>query len=270
MDFEKLLSEKNIETATSFGLKLIGAVVILIIGFWIAKKISGIIRKSLAQRNLSLELQSFLGSLASILLKVAVLLAAAETVGIPTASLAVIFGAAGLAIGLALSGSLSNFAGGVMILLFKPFKTGDLITAQGHTGNVTAINIFVTTLLTPDNKTVILPNGPLSNGDVTNFTTDGKIRVDLVIGIGYGEDIKKAREVLIQAMKNTPKVMQTPAPSVNVQELADNSVNLAVRPWAEPADYWDVYFDVTEACKEALDTAGIEIPFPQRVIHNAN
>ena len=205
----------------------------------------------------------------SILLKVAVLLAAAEAVGIPTASLAVIFGAAGLAIGLALQGSLSNFAGGVMILLFKPFKTGDLITAQGHTGNVKAINIFVTTLITPDNKTVIIPNGPLSNGDITNFTTDGKIRVDLVVGIGYGEDIKKAREVLLQMMNHHPLVLETPAPSVNVLELADSSVNLAVRPFCKPADYWDVYFGVTEGAKEVLDANSIEIPFPQRVIHNA-
>jgi small conductance mechanosensitive channel len=206
----------------------------------------------------------------SVLLKVAVLLAAAETAGFNTTSLVVIFGAAGLAVGLALQGSLANFAGGVMILLFKPFKVGDLITAQGHTGNVKEINIFVTTLLTPDNKTVIIPNGPLSNGDITNFTTDGKIRVDLVIGIGYGEDIKQARETLLTAMRNTPKVLASPEPSVNVLELADNSVNLAVRPWADPADYWDVYFGVTEACKEALDNAGIDIPYPQRVIHNAN
>jgi small conductance mechanosensitive channel len=267
---DKILSPDNLQLAASFGLKLLGAIVILIVGFWIAKKISNLIRKTLAQRDLSLELQSFLGSLISVLLKVAVLLAAAETVGFNTTSLVVIFGAAGLAIGLALQGSLANFAGGVMILLFKPFKTGDLITAQGHTGNVTAINIFVTTLLTPDNKTVILPNGPLSNGDVTNFTTDGKIRVDLVVGIGYGEDIKKARTALMAAMNANPKVMQNPAPSVNVLELGDSSVNLAVRPWCNPADYWDVYFGITEASKEALDAAGIEIPFPQRVVHNAN
>lgn len=270
MDFDKLLSPENLDLAAGYALKILGAIVILIVGFWLAKKISGVVRKSLSQRKLSLELQSFLGSIVSMLLKVAVLLAAAETVGFNTTSLVVIFGAAGLAIGLALQGSLANFAGGVMILLFKPFKTGDLITAQGHTGNVKEINIFVTTLLTPDNKTVIIPNGPLSNGDITNFTTDGKIRVDLVIGIGYSEDIKKAREALLTAMRNTPKVLETPAPSVSALELADNSINLAVRPWAKPADYWDVYFGVTEACKEALDAAGIEIPFPQRVIHNAN
>jgi small conductance mechanosensitive channel len=267
---DKIFNSENLDLVTSYGLKFLGAVLVLIVGFWIARRLSNVVRKALQQRNLSVELQGFLGGMVSVLLKVAVLLAAAETAGFNTTSLVVIFGAAGLAVGLALQGSLANFAGGVMILLFKPFKVGDLITAQGHTGNVKEINIFVTTLLTPDNKTVIIPNGPLSNGDITNFTTDGKIRVDLVIGIGYGEDIKQARETLLTAMRNTPKVLASPEPSVNVLELADNSVNLAVRPWADPADYWDVYFGVTEACKEALDNAGIDIPYPQRVIHNAN
>lgn len=267
---DKIFNSENLDLVTSYGLKFLGAILVLIVGFWIARRLSNVVRKALQQRNLSVELQGFLGGMVSVLLKVAVLLAAAETAGFNTTSLVVIFGAAGLAVGLALQGSLANFAGGVMILLFKPFKVGDLITAQGHTGNVKEINIFVTTLLTPDNKTVIIPNGPLSNGDITNFTTDGKIRVDLVIGIGYGEDIKQARETLLTAMRNTPKVLASPEPSVNVLELADNSVNLAVRPWADPADYWDVYFGVTEACKEALDNAGIDIPYPQRVIHNAN
>jgi small conductance mechanosensitive channel len=253
----------------SLAFPLLKALLILIIGFWLAGWLSRMVRKALDKREMSKELQSFLGSLVSVALKIAVLLAAAETAGLETTSLAVILGSAGLAIGLALQGSLANFAGGVMILLFKPFKTGDLIEAQGHLGHVKAINIFVTTLITPDNKTVILPNGPLSNGDITNYTTDGKLRVDLVVGIGYSEDIKKAREAIMQVMLNHPKVLKEPAPSVNVLELGDSSVNLAVRPFATPEDYWDVYFGVTEASKEALDAAGIEIPFPQRVIHQA-
>jgi small conductance mechanosensitive channel len=263
-DFEKI-----IPLIQEWGLKLLGAIVVLIIGFWIAGRITNLVKKGLEKRKLSPELNSFLGSMVNVLLKVIVLLAAADVVGIEVTGLVALLGAAGLAVGLALQGSLANFAGGVMILLFKPFKTGDLVSAQGHTGVVQAINIFVTTLLTPDNKTVILPNGPLSNGDITNFTTDGKLRVDLVVGIGYGEDIKKAREVIMAAMESNPKVMKAPAPSVNVLELADSSVNLAVRPWATPADYWDVYFGVTEDAKEALDKAGIEIPFPQRVMHQA-
>lgn len=253
----------------SLAFPLLKAILLLIVGFWLAGWVSRLVRKALHKREMSPELQSFLGSLVSVALKVAVLLAAAETAGLETTSLAVILGSAGLAIGLALQGSLANFAGGVMILLFKPFKTGDLIEAQGHLGHVKAINIFVTTIITPDNKTVIIPNGPLSNGDITNYTTDGKLRVDLVVGIGYSEDIKKARDAIMQAMLNDPKVLKEPAPSVNVLELGDSSVNLAVRPFATPEDYWDVYFGVTEAAKEALDAAGIEIPFPQRVIHQA-
>ncbi|MFK7970555.1 MAG: mechanosensitive ion channel family protein [Bacteroidia bacterium] len=258
-----------LELVSQYGIPLLKAIAILIIGFWIAGWVTKMVRRAIDSRGLSAELSSFLGSMVSVLLKVVVLLAAADAVGIEMTGIIALLGAAGLAVGLALQGSLANFAGGVMILLFKPFKTGDLIEAQGHTGNVTAINIFITSLLTPDNKTVLLPNGPLSNGDITNYTTDGKLRVDLVVGIGYGEDIKKAREVLMQAMQNNPKVMTSPAPSVNVQELGDSSVNLAVRPWATPANYWDVYFGVTEDCKIALDKAGIDIPFPQRVVHQA-
>lgn len=261
--------EAIIPMIQEFGLKFLGALVVLIIGFWVASWITKLVQKGIESRKLSPELSSFLGSLVSVLLKVIVLIAAADVMGIEITGLIALLGAAGLAVGLALQGSLANFAGGVMILLFKPIKTGDLITAQGHTGVVTAINIFVTTLLTPDNRTVILPNGPLSNGDITNFTTDGKLRVDLVIGIGYGEDIKKARAALMEAMENNPLVMKSPAPSVSVEALADSSVNLAVRPWSTPANYWDVYFGVTEDCKEALDKAGIEIPFPQRVNHQA-
>lgn len=261
--------EKILPLIQEWGLKLLGAIVVLIIGFWIAGRVTKLVKKGLENRKLSPELNSFLGSLVNVLLKVIVLIAAADVIGIEITGLIALLGAAGLAVGLALQGSLANFAGGVMILLFKPFKTGDLIEAQGHIGNVTAINIFVTTLLTPDNKTVILPNGPLSNGDITNYTTDGKLRVDLVVGIGYGEDIKKAREVILEAMHNNQYVMKDPAPSVNVLELGDSSVNLAVRPWATPENYWDAYFGVTEDAKVALDKAGIDIPFPQRVVHQA-
>lgn len=266
MDFS---TDTLIKLGEAYGIPLLKAILIIIIGFWIAGKVTKWIRTVIDKRDWAPELESFLGSLTSVLLKVVVLMAAAEAVGIETTSFLALLGAAGLAIGLALQGSLSNFAGGVMILIFKPFKTGDLVAAQGHTGVVQAINIFVTTLLTPDNKTVILPNGPLSNGDITNFTTDGKLRVDLTIGIGYGEDIKKSRDIIMEVMNKNPKVMTSPAPSVNVAELADSSVNLAVRPWATPTDYWDVYFGITEEVKIALDAANVEIPFPQRVVHQA-
>ena len=224
----------------------------------------------MAARDVDISLQKFLKDLLGILMKVALLIAVAGQLGIATTSFVAILGAAGLAVGLALQGSLANFAGGVLIMLFKPIKVGDLIEAQGYTGVVDAINIFVTTLNTPDNKRVFIPNGPLSNGSITNYSTIGKLRVDLVIGISYDADIKKAKSVIMEVMKNNPQVLQDPAPSVNVLELADSSVNLAVRPFATTADYWDVYFGVQEDAKIALDQAGIEIPFPQQVVHHMN
>lgn len=168
---------------------------------------------------------------------------------------------------MALSGTLQNFAGGVMILLFKPFGVGDLIESQGYLGVVKEIQIFVTILLTPENKTVILPNGAVANGEITNYATEGTMRVDLSFGIGYGDDIAQAKSILYDLMEQHEKVLDSPAPFVGVVELGDSSVNLAVRPYAKPQDYWLVYFDLYEQGKNAFDQAGIEIPFPQRVVH---
>lgn len=249
---------------------VIGAIITLIIGFWIAGRISRIIGKSIEKQGSDATLSKFLKDLVSVLLKALVVIAAAGMIGIETTSFIAVLGAAGLAIGLALQGSLANLAGGVMILLFRPFKVGDLISAQGHTGHVTALNVFITTLRTPDHKTVIIPNGALSNGDMTNFSTLGKLRVDLVIGIGYSEDIQQARQVIMEVMKNHPMVLNDPAPSVEVLELGGSSVNLAVRPYTNTPDYWTVYFQIQEQSKVALDIAGIEIPFPQRVVHHVN
>lgn len=245
------------------------AILVFFVGNAIINRIVKLIRRLIRDRGLDESLRGFLGDMVNFALKAALIIAVLGIVGIETTSLVAVLGAAGLAVGLALQGSLSNFAGGVMILIFKPFKVGDLIEGQGHLGHVQKISIFVTTLKTPDSKTVIVPNGPLSNGNITNYTTIGKLRVDLVVGIGYGEDIKKAREVIMAAMEADPKVLEDPAPSVSVLELGDSSVNLAVRPYATPADYWDVYFGITEKAKLALDEAGIEIPFPQRVVHQA-
>jgi len=188
-------------------------------------------------------------------------------VGIQTTSFVAILGAAGLAVGLALQGTLGNFAGGVLILLFKPYKVGQLIEAQGHIGWVHEIQIFVTILTTPENKTVIIPNGAISNGNITNYSTLGKIRIDMVFGISYGSDIKKAKTVLENVMKEHPKALKDPAPFVGVLALGDSAVNLAVRPYSAPEDYWDVYFDVYEKGKIALDEASISIPFPQMDVH---
>lgn len=268
MDIQALLT-KGTDMLIDYAPRVILALITLFIGFWIIKRIVRLTRNALAHREMDQALQTFLGDLINVLLKVVLFISVAGIVGIETTSFAVIMGAAGLAIGLALQGSLGNFAGGVMILLFRPFKIGDLIDAQGYFGHVTAINIFVTTLLTPENKTVIIPNGPLSNGSVVNLSRVGNLRVDLVVGISYGADIRKARQVILEAMKNDPNILQDPAPSVNVLELGDSSVNLAVRPYATPANYWSVYFGTLENVKIALDANGIEIPFPQRVIHQA-
>jgi small conductance mechanosensitive channel len=268
MDIEKLITQGT-EMFVSYAPQVVLALITLLVGFWIINRVVKLTRTALANRQMDEALQTFLGDLISVVLKVVLLISVAGMVGIETTSFAVVMGAAGLAIGMALQGSLGNFAGGVMIMLFRPFKIGDLIDAQGYFGHVTAINIFVTTLLSPENKTVILPNGPLSNGSVVNLSRVGNLRVDLVVGISYGADIRKAREVILAVMQNDPKVLKDPAPSVNVLELADSSVNLAVRPYATPADYWDVYFGTLEKAKMALDANGIEIPFPQRVIHQA-
>ncbi|MEZ4826882.1 MAG: mechanosensitive ion channel [Bacteroidia bacterium] len=246
------------------------ALITLIVGLWLISWITRIARRAMEARNMDQTLRSFFSDMIGVLLKAVLFISVAGILGIQTTSFVAILGAAGLAVGLALQGSLSNFAGGVLVLIFRPFKVGDLIEAQGYIGHVTALNIFVTTLKTPDSKTVILPNGPLSNGSITNFTTLNELRVDLTIGISYKSNIQTARGVIMEAMLNNPKVLQTPAPSVSVSELGDSSVVLAVRPYATVENYWDVYFGVLEDAKAALDKAGIEIPFPQRVVHHIN
>jgi small conductance mechanosensitive channel len=209
----------------------------------------------------------FITNLLSWGLKVLLFISAASMVGIATTSFIAVLGAAGLAIGLALQGSLANFAGGVLILIFKPYNVGDLIESQGHLGVVKEVQIFNTILLTPDNKRVIIPNGAVSNGSIVNYSAEGLLRVDLVIGIAYESDIPKAKEVLHKAMADHKLVLKDPGSTVAVSALADSSVNLVVRPWCKAADYWQVYFDITEAAKVGLEASGISIPFPQRDVH---
>ncbi|MCB9233882.1 MAG: mechanosensitive ion channel [Bacteroidia bacterium] len=269
METEKIQQylDKGIEMAIEYGPKVLLALATLVIGFWVAGKVSHLVGKALNRRAVDDSVRPFLTSVVNVLLKVLVMISVAEIIGVETTSFVAIMGAATLAIGMALQGSLGNFAGGVLVLTFRPYRVGDLITAQGHTGVVKSIQVFNTVLLTPDNKTVILPNGAVSNGDITNLSTHGNLRVDLVIGISYGADIKKARQVAMQVMQDDPKVLNDPAPSVNVLELAESSVNLAVRPYATVADYWDVYFGIQEKVKLAFDQSGIAIPFPQVDVH---
>ena len=265
MDLENIDTTAILDLAYQYGLKVIGAIAIWLIGSWIIKRILKATRKMMSKSQYDESLQKFLINLIGWGLKILLIITLLGTLGVPTTSFAAIIAAAGLAIGLALQGSLGNFAGGVLIMIFKPFKIGDLIEAQGELGAVKEIEIFTTKIVTPTNKEVILPNGALSNGNITNYTTEGKLRVDLTIGVSYDADIKQTKDVLMHVLASNPKVLQDPAPSVNVSELADSSVNFAVRPYATVTDYWDVYFGVTEACKLALDAAGIEIPYPHQV-----
>jgi len=265
MNFKAIDTQKWIDLATDYGLKVLAAIIIWIIGSWIIKKILKATRKIMTKSNYEESLQKFLINLISWGLKIILIITLLGTLGIPTTSFAAIIAAAGLAIGLALQGSLGNFAGGVLIMIFKPFKIGDLIEAQGQTGVVKAIEIFTTKLTGLSNREIIIPNGALSNGNIINYTTEGTRRVDLVFGVGYDSDIKQVKEVLMNVLTSNPKILSTPEPTVNVLALADSSVNFAVRPWCNADDYWAVYFGVTEDVKEALDAAGIEIPYPHQV-----
>lgn len=255
----------GIDLAKEFGPKLVTAIIIFIIGSWIIKRIVRAAGKMMAKSNYDESLQRFLLNLLSWALKVMLILVVISQLGVDVTTFAAVIAAAGLAVGLALQGSLSNFAGGVLIMIFKPYRIGDLIEAQGEIGVVKEIEIFTTKMTTPENKLAIIPNGAMANGNIVNYTAEGVIRVDTTIGVGYSEDIKKSKEVLLEVLTSNPLVLKDPAPSVNVSELADSSVNFAVRPFCKPEHYWDVYFGTLENCKLALDKAGIEIPYPHSV-----
>lgn len=264
MDIEKWTTIA-IDLATEYGLKIIGAIIIWVIGSWIIKKLLNTTSNVMTKRGFDVSLQKFLLNLVGWVLKILLILAILSQLGVETTSFAAILAAAGLAVGLALQGSLGNFAGGVLIMIFKPIKIGDLIEAQGEIGVVKEIEIFTTKLVGLSNKEIIIPNGALSNGNIVNYSTEGTRRVDLTIGVGYDSDIKKTKEVLMKVLTSNPKVIAEPAPTVNVSELADSSINFAVRPWCKTEDYWAVFFESTENIKEALDAAGIEIPYPHQV-----
>ena len=261
-------SEKIIIWAKDFAPKILMAIAILVIGFWLVKVISNLLNKLMKRFKVDETLRHFSLDLIKMVMKFAVVLATVMKLGLIKESMLVAaIGAMAFAIGMALQGSLGNFAGGAIIMIFKPFKVGDLIEAQGVFGEVQEIQIFNTRILTPSHKMAFIPNGALSNGNVINFSTKGQFRVDLTIGISYNSDIKQAKQVLLDVMAKDPNVLKDPAPMVKVRELADSSVNLAIRPWTTPVKYWDVYFDTLEECKIALDNANIEIPFPQRDVH---
>lgn len=249
------------------GPKALLAIVVLVVGLWVIGMLGRAIARMMRKRDLDPSLIPFMRGMVTILLKVMLVISVVQMVGVETTSFVAVLGAAGLAVGMALSGTLQNFAGGVMVLVFKPYKVGDFIEAQGHSGTVHAIQIFNTILKTPDNKTVILPNAPVSSGALVNYSTEAQRRVDLTFGIGYGDDIDKARQVIGALIEKDARILREPAPQVVVGELADSSVNFTVRLWVNKADYWGVHFDITEQVKKGFDAQGISIPFPQMEVH---
>ncbi|TPN82335.1 mechanosensitive ion channel family protein [Aquimarina algicola] len=253
------------EQIKEFGPRLITAILIFIIGSWLIKKVVKAISRIMTKSKYDESLQKFLLNLLSWAFKVLLIIIVISRLGVDVTTFAAVIAAAGLAVGLALQGSLSNFAGGVLIIIFRPYKIGDLIEAQGVLGVVKEIEIFTTKIITPQNKLAIVPNGALANGNIINYTVEGKMRVDITIGIGYNEDMKQAKEILLKELVTNPLVLKDPQPSVNVSNLGESSVDLAVRPYCHPDHYWDVYFETLENCKLALDKAGIEIPYPHSV-----
>jgi len=261
----------NMDTVNSwltvYGIRILGAIVILALGIWLSKLLTKLLSKILGRHKVDPTLISFTGNLVYSALLIFVIIAALNQVGVQTTSLIAVIGAAGLAVGLALQGSLANFAAGVMMIIFKPFKAGDFIEGGGTAGVVEQILIFNTQLKTPDNKTVIVPNGNLLSSNIINYSTKTTRRLDLVIGVGYDDDIRKVKEVLLDIIASEDRFLKDPAPVVVVLELANSSINFAFRPWVNGSDYWPTYFDTLETIKLRFDAEGISIPYPQQDVH---
>ena len=261
------LIQKGYALLAAYGLKVVFAIVILIVGRWVAKLFGKVTQRVMEKRAVDETLRSFVGNLIYYALLTFVVLAALSQVGIQTTSFIAVIGAAGLAVGLALQGSLSNFASGFLMILFRPFKVGDFIEGAGVAGTVESLQIFTTQLRTPDNKKIIIPNSSLTGGNIVNWSATGTRRVDMVFGIGYDDDIDKAKQVIGEILAADERILKDPAPQVALSELADSSVNFVARPWVKTGDYWGVLFDTTEAVKKRFDAEGISIPYPQSDVH---
>ncbi|MDF1549798.1 MAG: mechanosensitive ion channel [Bacteroidales bacterium] len=261
---------EGVSLVITHGPRILLAILTLFIGLFIIKKLTKSTKNLMKKRELDESLRPFFSMLISITLKALLIISVMGMVGVEMTSFIAILGAAGLAIGLALSGTLQNFAGGVIILIFRPFKVGDFIEAQGHMGSVKEIQIFSTILLTPDNRTIIIPNSPLSSGSMVNYSAQAQRRVDLKFGIGYNDDIDKTKEVLQGLIKADTRILKEPEPFIAVSELGDSSVNFAVRLWVNTDNYWPVFFEMTENVKKEFDKQKISIPFPQRDVHIFN
>ncbi len=255
------------EEGVDWAINIAAAVAIFILGKWLAKLLVRFTNKLLRRSKVDETLIGFLGNIVYALALTLVIIASLSKLGINTTSLAAVLAAAGLAIGLSLQGSLSNFAAGVMLISFRPFKKGDYVEAAGSAGTVDDISIFTTTLKTPDNRVLIVPNKNILDNNIINYSTMDTRRVDMVFGIGYDDDLKKAKTILMEELENDDRVLSDPAPVVVVGELADSSVNFLVRPWTKSEDYWATKWDLTERIKLRFDAEGISIPFPQRDLH---
>jgi len=258
---------KIYEFVAIYWLQVVSAVIIFVVGRWLAKVLSKLVGKAMTKAKVDPILTTFVQHLCQITLMVFVVIAALKKLGIPMTEFTVVVGAAGLAIGFALQGSLANFAAGVMLIIFKPFQVGDFIEAAGKMGTVKEIRIFNTILNSPDNVRIIVPNNQVTGSNIMNFTVNGTRRIDLVVGISYEDDLKKAQKVIEKILAGDNRILEEPATTVAVSELGDSSVNFVVRPWVNAADYWSVRFDLIEGIKLALDKNGITIPYPQHDIH---
>ena len=267
-----LLKERNLQKlfeqyVLPWGINIVLALLVLIIGRWIAKRIVGIFRRMMSRADYDQMLINFLAATLQAVLMIVVIVAALDRLGVATTSIVAVLGAAGVAVGLALQGSLQNFAAGIMILIFRPFRVGDYIEAGGSAGTVEKVGIFSTTMTSVDNKEVIVPNGNIYRDTITNYSARSTRRIDLIVSIGYNSDIKQAKELLHSLVSSESRVLESPATYIAVSELADSSINLVVRPWVKTPDYFSVKCDLTEAIKLSFDQVGIEIPFPQMEVH---
>jgi len=263
VDIERMIDAYVIPWSINIAL----AIVVFIVGRLVAKGLVKVLKRVLSNAKVDSMLVEFIGSIAKAALLLFVIIASLDMLGVDPTSLIAMLGAAGLAVGLALQGSLQNFASGVLLIIFRPFTVGHVIDAGGVMGKVEKITIFNTVMLTPDNREIIVPNGAIYGGTITNISARDTRRIDMVFRIGYGDDIKKARDIMIQVMGSETRILKDPAPQVAVSELADSSVNFVVRPWVNAADYWDVKFELTEKIKLAFDQQGVSIPFPQMDVH---
>ncbi len=269
MDPDKVnhLVEVGTELAVQYGLQLLAAIAIFIVGKMVAKWIRKLVTRVMKKAEIDQIIIGFTSNIAYIAVLAFVIVAALGQLGIQTTSFIAILGAAGLAVGLALQGSLANFAAGFLMIIFRPFKVGDFVEAAGVSGSVQSIQIFTTTLITPDNKTIIIPNGKIGNDNIINYSTQANRRVDLTVGVAYDADLKQVRSELEDIVSTDDRILDDPAHQIAVSELADNSVNFVVRLWVKSEDYWGVFFDTNESVKVRFDDAGIGIPFPPRVVH---